>query len=183
MPLALDHAAAFCKRTHRGFAAYAANASTLIAAAPRGAPYPRSVAATFDLAIDDAVAQCPAAEALMAFLAYCAPERIPFILLLQGAIDDESERMAALLALAELSLVKHDPFEDGTGAVTVHRLVQAVARARSEMKGFALGAVTAPDRAVRGNLSGRWLHQPRLMGTLCAQLTPHLLASCENGSG
>ncbi len=39
--------------------------------------------------------------------------------------------MEALAALAELSLVKHDPFEDGAPAVTVHRLVQAVARARS----------------------------------------------------
>ena len=77
LPLALDHAAATCKRTQMSFAAYAAKASSLIAAAPRGAPYPRSVAATFDLAIDDAVAQCPTAEDLIAFLAFCAPERIP----------------------------------------------------------------------------------------------------------
>jgi hypothetical protein len=133
LPLALDHAAATCKRTQMSFAAYAAKASSLMAEAPRGAPYPRSVAATFDLAIDHAVAQCRAAEALMAFLAYCAPERIPLILV-QFAIDDESERLAALGALAEVSLVKHDPFEDGAPAVTVHRLVQTVARARSEAK-------------------------------------------------
>ena len=156
LPLALDHAAATCKRTQMSFAAYAAKASNLIAAAPRGAPYPRSVAATFDLAIDDAVAQCPAAEALMAFLAYCAPERIP-LTLVEGAIDDETERMAALAALAELSLVKHDPFEDGAPAVTVHRLVQAVARARSERKGAAQSAVDAPDRTACGDLSGRRL--------------------------
>ena len=167
LPLALDHAAATCKRTQMSFAAYAAKASSLIAAAPRGAPYPRSVAATFDLAIDDAVAQCPAAEALMAFLAHCAPERIPMTLV-EGAIDDESERMAALAALAELSLVKHDPFEDGAPAVTVHRLVQAVARARSEAKGAAQSAVDAPDRTACGDLSGRWLQQPGLMAALRA---------------
>jgi hypothetical protein len=136
LPLALDHAAATCKRTQMSFAAYATKASHLIAAAPRGASYPRSVAATFDLAIEDAAKLCPAAEPLMAFLAYCAPERIPMTLV-EGAIDDEDERMAALAALAELSLVKHDPFEDGARAVTVHRLVQAVAQARSELKGEA----------------------------------------------
>jgi len=178
LPLALDHAAATCKRTQMSFSAYAAKASRLIAAAPRGAPYPRSVAATFDLAIDDAVAQCPAAEALMAFLAYCAPERIP-LTLVEGAIDDEDERTAALAALAELSLIRHDPFEDGAAAVTVHRLVQAVARARSERTGAAqsartrliarLAAVYHPDDGYNNPAS--W---PR-----CGPLTPHLLATCE----
>jgi tetratricopeptide (TPR) repeat protein len=176
LPLALDHAAATCKRTQLSFAAYAAKASSLIAGAPRSTGYPRSVGATFDLAIDDAVAQCPAAEGLMAFLAQCAPERIP-LFLVEGAIDDESERMDALAALAEVSLFKHDPFEDGEPAVTVHRLVQAVARARSELKGEAQSAVTRllarlaavyPDDGYLNPTS--W---PR-----CAQLTPHLVASC-----
>ena len=140
LPLALDHAAAYCKRTQMSFADYAEKASSLIDAAPRGAGYPRSVAATFDLAITEAVTQCPAAEALMAYLAQCAPERIPMTLV-EGAVEDEAERMQALAALAEVSLLKHDPFEDGTPAVTVHRLVQAVARARSEAKGSAQDAV------------------------------------------
>ena len=122
------------------FADYAKKASSLIDAAPRGVGYPRSVAATFDLAITEAVAQCQAAEALMAYLAQCAPERIPMTLV-EGAVEDEAERMKALAALAEVSLLKHDPFEDGTPAVTVHRLVQAVARARSEANGSAQDAV------------------------------------------
>jgi hypothetical protein len=167
LPLALDHAAATCKRTQMSFAAYAAKVSGLIAAAPRGARYPRSVAATFDLAIEDAVAECQAAEALMAFLAHCAPERIP-LTLVEGAIDDEVERMAALAALAEESLVKHDPFEDGAPAVTVHRLVQADARARSETRGQGRAAGKAmgygrhrPDRstqAVRSSARRRSRH-------------------------
>ena len=98
LPLALDHAAAYCKRTQMRFADYAKKASSLIGAAPRGAGYPRSVAATFDLAIAEAVAQCQAAEALMAYLAQCAPERIPMTLV-EGAIEDEAERMKALAAL------------------------------------------------------------------------------------
>ena len=40
--------------------------------------------------------------------------------------------MAAVATLAELSLIKHDRFEDGAPAVTVHRLVQAIASVRSE---------------------------------------------------
>jgi tetratricopeptide (TPR) repeat protein len=180
LPLALDHAAAYCKRTQMRFGDYAAKASSLIDVAPRGAGYPRSVAATFDLAISAAVAECQAAEALMAYLAQCAPERIPMALI-EGAIDDEDERREALAALAEVSLVKHDPFEDGTPAVTVHRLVQAAARARSEANGSAQDAVARlvarlvaiyPEESFTN--PGSW--------RLCSQLTPHLLARRDAGS-
>jgi len=179
LPLALDHAAAYCKRTQMRFTGYATKASSLIDAAPRGVGYPRSVAATFDLAITEAVAQCPAAEALMAYLAQCAPERIPMILV-EGAIEDEAERMKALAALAEVSLLKHDAFEDGAPAVTVHRLVQAVARARSQANGSAQEGVsrlvarlvTIYPETGRDDPEG-W--------PLCAQLTPHLLARREPG--
>jgi tetratricopeptide (TPR) repeat protein len=174
LPLALDHAAAYCKRTQMQFGDYAKKASSLIDAAPRGAGYPRSVAATFDLAITEAVGQCQAAEALMAYLAHCAPERIPMTLV-EGAIEDEAERLEALAALAEVSLVKHDPFEDGTQAVTVHRLVQAVAGARSQATGSVqenVGRLIARLAAVYPKVAyedpGSW--------PLCAQLTPHVLA-------
>ena len=177
LPLALNHAAATCFWTQMRFADYAAKAARLIENAPDDAPYPRSVAATFSLAIDDAVARCPAAEVLMAYLAQCAPERIP-LTLVEGAIDDESERTAALAALSKLSLVKRDPFEDGAPAVTVHRLVQAVARARSVAKDTGQSALTRlmarlaaiyPDDGYINPAS--W---PR-----CAPLTPHLLTICE----
>jgi tetratricopeptide (TPR) repeat protein len=178
LPLALDHAAAYCKRTQMRFADYATKASSLIAAAPRGLGYLRSIAATFDLAITDVVAQCEAAETLMAYLAQCAAERIPMTLL-EGAVEEEAKRMEALVALAEVSLVKHDPFEDGTPAVTVHRLVQAVARAASEAKGSVQEAV--------GRLIARLVaiypedcSDPQVW-PLCAQLTPHLLMQREAG--
>jgi hypothetical protein len=131
LPLALDHAAAYCKRTQVNFADYATRVSTLIANAPRDVTYPRSISATFDLAIDVAEERCSAAEEVMAFLSYCAPTRVPTYLLEQLA---DSER--AIAVLAELSLIKHDPFEDGLPAITVHRLVQAVARHRAEAKGI-----------------------------------------------
>ena len=174
LPLALDHAAAYCKRTQMRFGDYAAKASSLIDAAPRGAGYPRSIAATFNLAITEAVTQCPAAEALMAYLAQCAPDRIPMSLV-EGAVEDEVQRMKALAALSEVSLLKHDPFEDGSPAVTVHRLVLAVALVRSEAKGSAQDAV--------GRLIARLVaiypigsRTEPSSWALCAQLTPHLLA-------
>jgi tetratricopeptide (TPR) repeat protein len=176
LPLALDHAAAYCKRTQTRFADYAEKASNLISAAPRGAGYPRSVAATFDLAITGAVEQCQSAEALMAYLAQCAPDRIPMTLV-EGAIEDKVERMEALAALAEVSLLKHDPFENGTPAVTVHRLVQAVAQARSEANGSApdaVGRLTARLAAIYPDEQDAFDNP--LSWPLCAKLTPHLLA-------
>jgi tetratricopeptide (TPR) repeat protein len=175
LPLALDHAAAYCKRTQMRLANYATKASRLMDAAPRGVGYPRSVAATFNLAIAEAVAQCAAAEPLMAYLAQCAPERIPMILV-EGAVEDEAQRMEALAALADVSLVKPDPFEDGTPAVTVHRLVQVVARARSEANCSTwevVGRVIARMEAIYPNRidAGSW--------SLCAQLAPHLTALHE----
>jgi tetratricopeptide (TPR) repeat protein len=178
LPLALDHAAAYCRRTQMRFTDYATKASSLIDAAPRGVGYLRSVAATFNLAINEAVAECQAAETLMAYLAQCAPERIPMILV-EGAVEDEVERLEAHAALAEVSLLKHDPFEDGTAGVSVHRLVQAVARARSKANGSTQEAVerlTARLAAVYPESYGDPGSWP-----MCAQLTPHLVARRNAG--
>src|SRR5262249_20517676 len=145
----------------------------LITELPSGVDYPKSVAVTFDLAIAEAEAQCQSAEALMSYLAQCAPERIPMTLV-EGAVEEKAERPRALAALARVSLVKHDPFEDGTAAVTVHRLVQSVARARSEAHG---GASVAKERLI-ARLSAvypeRSFDDPTTW-SLCTQLVPHLL--------
>jgi hypothetical protein len=172
LPLALDHAAAYCRRIQMAFADYAAKAAGLTTSAPRGAAYPRSVAATFELAIDAAAQACPAAETLIAYLAECGAERIPMSLV-EGALDDETERAMALLALTEVSLVKADPFDDGTSAISVHRLVQAVAQARATANGTEanaaarlisrLAAIYPPDGYTN---STSW--------PVCAQLTPHV---------
>jgi tetratricopeptide (TPR) repeat protein len=178
LPLALDHAAASCRRSQMRFADYAEKASSIIRTLPRGAGYPRSVAATFDLAITEVDAQCPATEALMAYLAQCAPERIPMTLV-EGAVENEAERLEAVAALAEVSLLKHDPFEDGTPAVTVHRLVQAVALARSEAK----GSVQVARGLFIARLAAIYPEDERSQDPkfwpLCSQLTPHLLALRE----
>jgi tetratricopeptide (TPR) repeat protein len=107
----------------------------------------------------------------------------------------------ALAALAELSLVKHDPSEDGAPAVTVHRLVQAVARARSERNGAGLidfvrrliHAVVparshrngAPRNAITYLITRLAAIYPEdgynnpTSWPSCTKLSPHLIAVCE----
>jgi len=172
LPLALDHAAAYCGLTHMSFADYAATASMLIEELPSGVDYPKSVAATFDLAIAEAVTHCQAADAVMSYLAQCSPERIPMTLV-EGAVEEKKERLKALAALTKVSLVKHDPFGDGTPALTVHRLVQMVAR--SEANGSARDAVGRLIARLVAIYPKDGYRNPRSW-PLCAQLTPHLLA-------
>ena len=65
LPLALDHAGAYCRLTGSSFDAYREKTDTRIARAPTGAAYPASVAATFALAIEQIVATHPQAETLL----------------------------------------------------------------------------------------------------------------------
>lgn len=179
LPLALDHAAAFCKRAGMQFADYARRAEVMIASLPRGAPYPRSVAATFDLALE-VLAGNASAEALIAFLAHCAPERIP-ITLVEGALDDAADRSTALIALTELSLVRPDPFKDGTEAIRMHRLVQAAARTRAVSAGGAAAAVQRVIRRLTEIYPEDGFDNPTSR-PLCEVLTSHLLARCGPSS-
>jgi hypothetical protein len=145
LPLALDHAGAYCLRAGETFDTYLIKIIDRIGSAPKGAPYPTSVAATFSLAIEKATIACPAAEKMLGFFAVVAPEQIPVDLLI-GEFKEE-DRNRALTVLTEVSLVEHDLAEDGTRTVTVHRLVQAVMRARLFEQGeFATIAHSAARR-------------------------------------
>ena len=134
LPLALDHAGAFCKLTRMSFEAYLGRLDSRIARAPRGATYPASVAATLGLAIEKAAAECPAAEKLLAFCAFLAPDLIPLDLV-SADVTDEDDRAEAMMALASVSLIEHPNFEGDQPAITVHRLVQAAMRARLAERG------------------------------------------------
>ena len=130
LPLALDHAAADCKRTQMSFAHFAVKASRLIAAALRGAGYPGVLPRRLTSPLAKREASSRQANHSWRTLAQRSPERIPIHTGRREAVDDEVQRLQAFAALADASLVEHDPFEDNTPAVTVHRLVQMVARAR-----------------------------------------------------
>jgi hypothetical protein len=136
LPLALDHAAAYCRRTQLQFVDYAAKAARLIATVPRGVAYPRSVMATFSLAIEEATKQCADAAILIAYLAFWPRLEIE-MLQVRGAVADETQLMEAVIALVEASLVMHTSMPDGTPALTVHSLVTTVARLQTEADGTA----------------------------------------------
>ncbi len=118
------------KRAGIGFDAYAQRVADRIhAEPPRGVAYPRSVAATFALAIEAAAREAPAAETLLGLFAWFAPEAIP-LALADADVMPETEREAAVIALRGVSLLTPAPDGACGPAVSVHRLVQAVMRAR-----------------------------------------------------
>jgi tetratricopeptide (TPR) repeat protein len=133
LPLALDHGAAYCKRTGTSFDKYRELLPELIKRAPKDADYPRNVYATFSLAIKHAAADCPEAEKLMGIFAYFGPDDIPLSLITANVMS-EIARGEAVAALCEVSLLEVE--NDGDQAtVSVHRLAQTVMRDRLAKQG------------------------------------------------
>jgi tetratricopeptide (TPR) repeat protein len=173
LPLALDHAGAYCRLTGSSFDSYHQKIDTRIARAPTGAAYPASVAATFGLAIEQIVATHPQAETLLGCFAFLAPEHIPLDLVAE-AVADEDERAEALMALAGVSLVEHKHAE--APAVSVHRLVQAATRARlaDRQAAHAERATLCLAQAFPELAYGNPNVWPQ-----CAMLLPHVLALAD----
>ncbi len=174
LPLALDHAGAYCRLTGSSFDAYHQKIDLRIARAPTGVAYPASVAATFGLAIEQIVATHPQAETLLGCLAFLAPDRIPLDLVV-SAVADEDERAEALMALAGVSLLEHD-HTGSAPAVSVHRLVQAAMRTRL--------ADRLPAHAERATLCLAQAFPELAYGNpqvwpQCAELLPHVLALAD----
>ena len=143
LPLALEQAAAYIGASVGSLARYLESfrqrRGRLLA---RGEPtgYSQTVATTWSLAFTQLEQSAPQAVGLLRLLACCAPEPIPFRLLLQphpGLTDGRSGEVAAVLvslwkdelavddavaALRRFSLVT----QAGDELVLVHRLVQAV---------------------------------------------------------
>jgi Tetratricopeptide repeat len=134
LPLALDHAGAYCALDRLiSFDVYRQKFHSRLAYVPPGAPYPISVAKSFDLAIEKAVATCSAAERLLGVCAYLAPERIPVDVISQ-VIREEGERAKALMALSGVSLIGFSDADEGLPTVSIHRLVQAAMRTRHYLR-------------------------------------------------
>jgi tetratricopeptide (TPR) repeat protein len=191
LPLALDHAGAYCRLTGTTFDDYREKVDARIRRAPKGAAYPASVSATFALAIEKAAAEQPAAETLLSFFAFLAPERIPLGLVSTDIVDEEA-RAEALMALSAVSLIEHDQLEDGSPAITVHRLVQAAMRAwvtvhrlvqlamreRVAEHGNTSANVALVTRRLLDAFPAGAVGNPKLWPT-CAVLLPHVLALRE----
>jgi tetratricopeptide (TPR) repeat protein len=136
LPLALDHAGAYCRLTASSFDTYRERIERRIAQAPRGVLYPASVAATFGIMIDTAAKQHRGAEALLGALSYLSPEDIPLDLT-HGLMADEDDHDEAMGALSSVSLIDHHTAEDGGATVSIHPLVQAAMRRRVAEQGAA----------------------------------------------
>lgn len=184
LPLALDHAGAYCRRTGIAFETYCTMLTDLIAKAPKGSTYPESIFATFDLAIRKAVESTPEAERLMGLLAYLAPDRVPVDLMGRN-IMSEIERGEAIASVVEVSLVTLDRLDDGRLALNIHRLIQQVMRSSLTAKGT---AVEVASRAI--DLIFKALPQPEYPDRetqstiirrlqIFAELLPHALAAIE----
>jgi hypothetical protein len=75
----------------------------------------------------------------------------------------------------EVSLIKNDPFENGTRAITMHRLVQAATRVRLAENGTTERVVHQLARCLEHAFPARSANQPKLWPT-CSALLPHALA-------
>lgn len=180
LPLAIEQAGAYISDTGIAFNRYADRADDLIAKAPKDARYPESVAATFNLAIERVIGECPAAAKLFDFLSMLAPEQIPHDLI-DDSVLTEDDRDEALGALHRSSLIKYedaDPEADDSPPISVHRLVRAALHQRlraagkvNDALGLAVGRLAAafPDKSYSDPQC--W---PR-----CKQLLPHALSLRE----
>ena len=143
LPLALEQAAAYARATGSTLAGYLALFQRRrhdLLARGRPAQYGSTVATTWALAFTQLEHSDPEAAGLLRLLAFCGPEAIPLRLLLQPRpeltgrlspevaralaplLDDELAAGDAVAVLRRYSLAR----PAGEGAVSVHRLVQAV---------------------------------------------------------
>jgi Tetratricopeptide repeat len=191
LPLALEQAAAYVQATWETLAGYLASfrrrrADLLARGEPTG--YPQTVATTWRLAFEDLAQAAPGAAGLLRLLAFCAPEAIPLRLLLQprpGLAEQLGEQVAPVLTpLLEDELAAGDAIRAlrryslitpaVSGAVSVHRLVQAVtadqmpAELASQWQQAAAALIEA---AIPGDtfLPESW--------PVCAALLPHVKAA------
>ncbi|MGH6816222.1 MAG: hypothetical protein ACREC6_11005 [Hyphomicrobiaceae bacterium] len=114
LPLALDHAGAYCSDTGMRFDDYRRHVVDLIKTNPEtGAGlYSTSVYGTFTLALDKAIMSCPQSEKPMGLFAFLAPDAIPLDLVADEAMS-LFERSEAVAALGRVSLLKLSELIDG----------------------------------------------------------------------
>ncbi len=178
LPLALDHAGAYVRLTMSSFNSYCRNLDKLLGKTPKDAPYPASVAATFSMAMDSAVRECPAAEFLLAHLAFFAPERIPLYLLPPPLLAEE-DRAEALAALIGVSLMRADPLSDDEPGISLHRLVQAAARMRLAAQGKTAAVLGTAAKIAASSFPDDGYDEPKTWPR-CAELLAHGLALREH---
>lgn len=142
LPLAVEIAAAYCGRTATPPLAYLAELGR--SGGPGNAE--EAVARTLRVTLDRLDASNPLAGAVLGLLAWFAPDRIPALLL--PSMPGVREALGELAAHSMVTL-----HEDGS--VSVHRLVQAVARRADPEDPYRAPRVIAQARLVAEGALGR----------------------------
>ncbi len=153
LPLALEQAAAYAAATGCTVTTYLdlfrSRRQALLQRAKPPEGYQGTVSSTWSLSMAEAAAECPAAAGLLALCAYLAPDAIPLLLVREGAEHlpeplAEAARDPLLLHDAVAALRHYSLVSVHQEALSVHRLVQAVARdglGEEEQRQWAAAAV------------------------------------------
>ena len=182
-PLALEQAAAYLEETGCSASDYLAlfkkRQKKLLARSSELDAYEKSVATTWEITSDRFRDECPVATELMNLFAFFAPDRIPLDVIREGAkflprrltaaIKDGLRFDKALANLNRYSLIDREGDN-----VSVHRLLQAVARNRlpSKRRGTLAKAVVE----LLNDAFPQKSHDVRTWSQ-CAQLIDHALVA------
>ncbi|HEY3134687.1 MAG TPA: FxSxx-COOH system tetratricopeptide repeat protein, partial [Blastocatellia bacterium] len=186
LPVALEQAGAYIETNSKPLAEYLSlfqrrNAELL----RRGqlADYPNTVATTWEISFREVEQESPAAAGLLNLCAFLAPDDIPLSILRDDAEDlpevlSEVVRDEMALDEAIAGLRRYSLMERNEDSLSVHRLVQMVARDRlpdDERKKWAEVAVRVAGAAFPFDSDDvrTWAACPRLL--------PHALTSAESG--
>ena len=143
LPLAIEQAGAWLAETGTSAAEYVeqiSKQSAVVLALSQPIDYPTPVAVTWQLAFDRLQAQSPAAARLLELCAYFAPEPISLSLLysdqmissLVGLDPRLKEKIILGQLIREIARYSLAKVDRGNNSIQVHRLIQAVIRARLE---------------------------------------------------
>ena len=206
LPLALEQAAAYMQVLDRSIGEYLAlfrQRRTDLLARGEPAGYGKAVATTWSLAFEELRQAHPSAIALLRLLACCAPDAIPFRLLLQprpGLAEKLGPDMTAVLAsLLDDPLAADDAIREllryslisspRGGSVSVHRLVQAVTLrplSADQAQAWRQAAAALIEAALPGEAAEPWpaycvqadaARQPPDAWPAFAALLPHVQAA------
>jgi tetratricopeptide (TPR) repeat protein len=126
LPLALEQAGAYIRRTRNTYSAYLrrfrAQPARMLNTPGNGDPHSATIARTWRVTLDTIAERDPLAVDLLRIMAWFAPHDIPRDLL-SSAVDEPDADVEALALLNDFSMIA---LTESTAAV--HRLVQALAR-------------------------------------------------------
>ncbi len=186
LPLALEQAAAYMDSAGSTLAGYLAifraHPAEVLAEAGAGSDYPATVATTWEISFQRLEQESPAGAALLHLCAFFAPDDIPRDIIttgarhlpepLRAAVGDAFTFDKAVAAIRRYSLIE----TGGDSMLGLHRLVQAVIRARLGEEGrkpWAEAAVQVVNAAFPGTASDvrTWKE--------CDRLLPHAVATTD----